>query len=372
MPPAAKKSSARKPAEPDAPANGNGAETTEERNARVRLAIPNVTTGQKVTHDQVVSAEVLAEHDARDADRAARAMTILDEAGYDGLLTAGVLRKLQPLLDEPLNPRHIVTTGPAEKGKPYVSTGIQSVQTQIERLNEVIGLAHFRLLPYWTPDGTKCRVHAIIGNDLQWAHLDAHGDLVPYTLLDGTVGLASGPVYAGVKEAEVIAHADGWGGHGRGTAPADTLKGAETNAAKRTIARLGPGGHVYELDFEDDPHQPEAKPDRDARRRGAAKTSTPAVQAQDAAAEQTELTPEQHEAAIAALLAADDKLKDARTAADDAMKRLGSPPRRRHAELRAATTERQLRDIVHRVSMAIDRDASDGDDGQGTLPVAGS
>lgn len=356
-----RKTAAQKRAEADAPSNGNG----DAAEARARLDIPTVDRGEKVNHSTLYSSAELARYDELDATRADRAQAILDAADYDGVLTAQTLRKLRPLLREAINPRYIVTTGPAEKGKPMTTTGIVSVQVQIERLMEVLGGAHYRTLAHWMPDGVRCHVHVVIGNDLQWCTLDGEdGKMQPYTLLQGTVAAAAG-ILAGVKEAEVIEHAHGWGGHARGSAPGDIWKGSYTNAAKLAIARVGPGGHVYLLDFEDDPHAPEA---RGVNKGG--RGNQPAQQQRTEATAPAEgappMTDEQHEAAIAEYLAKDDDLKELREQAVRGMQMIATPVIRIHATLREYTTKRQLEDVVHRINLALDEDEA-----QGKLNVGG-
>lgn len=305
-----------------------------------RLVVPQVGKGEKVSHDQVVSAEVLAEHDRLDDTRGERAAEILSDAGYDGSLTSAMLAKLQPLLDEPINPRHIVTTGPAERGKPITTTGIRSVQVQVDRLREVLGASHYRLLPHHTEQGDRCRMHVVIGNDLQWCALTPAGELQPYTVVPGSVANATGAVYAGVERAEVLAHADGWGGHQRGSAPADTWKGAETNAAKRVIARLGPGAHVYRLDFEDDPHQPEIA----SQRARAPRPPKPAAE-QPAQADPQE--------ALDLWLAKDDDLRELRHKAREALEHAEAPVQQQAREIVGADRA-QLEQLIARVNSYLD------------------
>lgn len=365
MPAARRPRNAAKPTDPQksgstdgaaAGADANGASETDERAARRgRLIIPNVGTGAKVSHDTLVSDEVLAEHDARDADRGDRAAAIFEAEGYDGTLTVKLFRRLGPLLREPINPRDIVTTGPADRGKPMVTTGIRSVQVQVDRLSQVLGDAHYRLIPHHTPDGQRCRMHVVIGNDLQWCRVDAAGELQPYTLLEGTVGGDGIAPYAGVKYAEVIAHADGWGGHARGSAPGDIWKGSETNAGKRVIARVGPGNHVYALDFEDDPQDGRTPPKQRAKAKTADAQATENAAAQAASGE-PEATPEQHEAAIAAILAEEGPLQALRVNADKGMIAIGGSPARRHATLKARTTKAKLEDLITQIGNALNEE----------------
>lgn len=349
--PAKRKAPAKKP--PAAPAEGNGKADGKDAElvARTLLAIPNVEKGAKVGHDTLISAKALAEYDHADETRADRAAALW---GDDTQLTGAILRKLRPLLREPINPRHVVTTGAAEGGKPMVTTGIRSVQVQVDRLDEVLGADHFRLLARHTPDGIRCRVHIVIGNDLQWCHLDADGELHPYTLLPDTAAVAGsgGTVYAGVQEADVLVHGDSWGGHKRGSAPADIWKGAFTNAAKLAIARhAGPGDHVYRLEFEDDPQAPEAR----APRRGQQQAQAPAPVMEGAP-----ITEAQAAKLINDLRAEDHPLRDKRVKADEGLKMFSTSAVKRWERLGVADTEEKLDDLIERINGALDAQAFDG------------
>lgn len=340
---ARKKAPQAKPAAKPAESNGNGA-TDDVVVARSLLSIPAVGKGQKVDHGTLVSAELLAEYDKADDTRAERAAAVWGDADE---LTGAVLRKLRPLLREQINPRHVVTTGPADGGKPMVTTGIKSVQVQIDRLDEVLGADHFRILARHIADGTRCRVHVVLGNDLLWCTADPDTfDLRPYTELpDG-----------GVQTAAILAHSDGWGGHKRGSAPADIWKGSFTNAAKLAIARIGPGDHVYRLEFEDDPHQPEQ---RQRRQQAPAQAAQPAPAASGGA----EPTEDQATALIAAHLAEDGPLKALRKQADDGLKMFTRSAVKRWQRLAAADTEEKLRDLIALISNALDQQAFDTGDG---------
>src|SRR5205823_2254304 len=113
------------------------------------------------------------------------------------------------------------------------STGIRSVQVQINRLNAVLGPCHWRKLLHYEGGGIECLAHVVVGNKLAECQLDEHGELL-------------------ACDADVIAHVQGWGGHERATTRGDMRKGAETNALKRCIAQLGPGQDVYCLDIDED------------------------------------------------------------------------------------------------------------------------
>lgn len=151
---------------------------------------------------------------------------------YDGQLTAALLLKLEPLLRRPTPAKYVKHTPPTE-GKPYPSTGIASPQVQVDHMNAVLGTPHWRILNHYEDDGTLCKVVVIVGNKLATATLDPAGELVP-------------------GDAEVLAERNGWGAVKRGNTKGDLLKGSETNALKRALARFGPGADVYRLDFEDE------------------------------------------------------------------------------------------------------------------------
>ena len=162
---------------------------------------------------------------------------IRKNAGYDGKLTGKLLRELQPLLKAPIPPKYIDRIPPT-KGKPYESTGVRSVQVQVDRMNEVLGLEHWRWLPHYAEEGTVCRIVVIVGNDLAGVRLDDRGNLDADSL----------------EGAEILVVRDGWGGHNRGSGKGDVLKGAETNTLKRVLARVGPGCDIYRLDYDLDAH----------------------------------------------------------------------------------------------------------------------
>lgn len=257
------------------------------------------------------------------------APTIADSAAdvraqhdYNGTLTVALLNALFSLLNEPVDPKYIETTRPT-KGKPYESTGIRSVQVQIDRLNEVLGPAHWRVLTHYQDGGALCRTVLVVGNDLRWCRLDERGELVPWT-------------ESGV--ADVLAVRDGWGGHSRGSNRGDLYKGSETNALKRTIARLGPGGHVYRLDFDDDVNR-----SNDDEVRVAPQTPPPLVMLDE--------------------LLADDStgLGALRQEANAGMERYGVDARGRVERLLAAPSEADLRALIARVNAAMDADAAAGE-----------
>lgn len=138
--------------------------------------------------------------------------TIAEEAAAtrDGAttLTPELFLALEPLLKKPIPAGFIQTIGNV-KGKPYVSTGITSVQVQIDRMNNV-------LTPLW------------------WS------DEVEY--LDGGK-VAKVTVRVEVDELSIVRSS--YGGVSQGSNTGNIYKGSYTNAAKLAFARLGPGHEVY-------------------------------------------------------------------------------------------------------------------------------
>lgn len=229
-----------------------------------------------------------------------------------------------------------------------VTTGIRSVQVQVDRLSEVLGLAHYRLLPFHTENGQRCRMHVVIGNDLQWCRLTPGGELQPYTILEGTCATpGSGAVYSDMRDADVIAHADGWGGHARGNNPTDFWKGSETNAGKRVIARVGPGRHVYRLDFEDDPHGEPVTPQASS----SAGRSRQAAPKAPAAQQQAEGEPEE---VLDRWLTKDDELKPMREKLNEAMVRAGAKAAQRARVLVRAKTQSDIEREITQVNSYLD------------------
>ena len=118
------------------------------------------------------------------------------------------------------------------------------------------------------------------------------------------------------------------------------------------------------MDFEDDPHAPEA---RGINKGGqGAAPAKPARSADEAAQEQSG-EPVDHDKAIQAILAEDSPLKDLRAQAHNLMGAIGATPARMHATLREHSTEAKLRDVVHRLNLMVDEDAA----GQTTLDTGG-
>lgn len=148
----------------------------------------------------------IAEAIAYEEAIAAEATEIRDGATE---LTPELFLRLWPLLKRPIPGGFIQTVG-AVKGKPYESTGIRSVQVQIDRMNNV-------LTPLWWSDDVTYEE----GGKLAQVTVTVHGQSGPLVT-----------VYArgGVQQASTLGN---------------LYKGSYTNAAKLAFARLGPGHEVY-------------------------------------------------------------------------------------------------------------------------------
>jgi hypothetical protein len=151
---------------------------------------------------------------AAEEEIAAAAAEIRDEA--DGELSADLFLRLWPLLRKPIPAAFIQKIG-TTKGKPYESTGIRSVQVQIDRMNNVLTPMHWRVLQSCNENGTVCEVTVLVGNGL-W------GD---------------------EADREIFAEGSSYGGVDRGSTAGNVFKGSFTNAAKPAFARVGPGHEVY-------------------------------------------------------------------------------------------------------------------------------
>lgn len=128
--------------------------------------------------------------------------------GESGELTAELFNRLWPLLRRPIPAAFIQTVGKVS-GKPYESTGIRSVQVQIDRMNNVLG-------------------------PLNWNYSDEYEQ-------DGKLAKVTVRVLFGDEEITRSAR----GGVNQGSTLGNIYKGSFTNAAKLAFARLGPGHEVY-------------------------------------------------------------------------------------------------------------------------------
>lgn len=152
--------------------------------------------------------------------------------------------QLWPLLLLPI-PEAYIETIPAVTGKPYVSTGIKSVQVQIDRMNNVLTPLWWWQAVDYEAGGTVCHVEVFVG--------DRHGEMVEVQRFQErqpeTIG--SG----------VLASGESWGGVDRGSTKGNVYKGSYTNAAKRAFAALGVGHEIYlgTTDLDPDVSPPEGE-----------------------------------------------------------------------------------------------------------------
>lgn len=186
-----------------------------------RTRSPNGTTDESAA--AVVSEIALA----------ARAAEIRGDATT---LTPELFVKLLPLLREPIPAGFIQTLG-VVKGKPYESTGIRSVQVQIDRMDNV-------LTPMWWRETVD---------------YEQDGKLAKVTV---EVGMPDTPLFSRSSH----------GGVNQASTTGNLYKGSYTNAAKVAFARVGPGHEVYVgmVDLDPDVHEPSAQQQAREPRRDAA------------------------------------------------------------------------------------------------------
>lgn len=139
---------------------------------------------------------------------------IADEAattrGEEQSLTPELFMALRKLLRKPIPPAYIEQIPALDKGKPYESTGVRSVQVQIDRMDNVLTPLWWNYgEPDYSSDAKVCKVTVTV-------------DVAGYPLIRSS--------YGGVQA-----------GSGEG----NIRKGAFTNAAKLAIARIGPGWEIY-------------------------------------------------------------------------------------------------------------------------------
>lgn len=125
-------------------------------------------------------------------------------------LTPDLFMKLWPLLQRPIPDAFIQTVG-VTRGKPYASTGIRSVQVQVDRMNNVLTPLWWRDEVNYREDGRVATVEVQVGNP------------------------GSAPL--------IVRHSAG--GVDQGSTAGNIHKGSYTNAAKLAFARLGVGHEVY-------------------------------------------------------------------------------------------------------------------------------
>ena len=164
--------------------------------------------GQPTAHDPLTEA-ILYEQEIADIAAGIR--------GESAGLTPALFLELLPLLRRPI-PKGFIQTTPPTKGKPYESTGIKSLQVQIDRLDNVLTPLNWSWHTDWSDDGRTADVEVRV----------LVGDQVITRRARGGVNQAS--------------------------TEGNLLKGSETNAAKLAFARLGVGHEVYigATDFDPD------------------------------------------------------------------------------------------------------------------------
>jgi len=167
---------------------------------------------------------------ASEAEIAQEAATVRGDAED---LTPALFMQLYPLLCEPI-PAAFIQKLPATKGKPYESTGIRSVQVQIDRMNNV-------LTPLW------------------WWDKDEYEDGGKLAEVTVYVGNPADPGHP-------LTERSSRGGVAQGSGAGNIYKGSYTNAAKLAFARLGPGHEVYlgatDLDPDVDADLANAEPEK--------------------------------------------------------------------------------------------------------------
>jgi hypothetical protein len=142
--------------------------------------------------------------------------------GDEVVVTAALLVKLWPLLRRPI-PKGFIKAVGVVKGKPYDSTGVSSVQVQIERMDNVLGPLGWDDITQYTNEGRLAHVQVRILGE------------------------------SGV----VLVQRESWGGVDRASTEGNLRKGSYTNAAKVAFARIGPGHEVYlgATDLDPDVHE---------------------------------------------------------------------------------------------------------------------
>lgn len=171
--------------------------------------------------------KALADAATYEAQIAEQAKAIRMDHNYDtpGNLDRGLFSRLHPLLLNPLPAAYIKYVPALAKGKPYESTGVRSVQVQIDRMNNVLTPLWWWDVVNYEQDGRLCHVNICVGN---------------YSLetLDPNTGMVH-------TRHEVLVVRSSAGGVNVGNTLGNVYKGSYTNAAKRAFAALGPGHEVY-------------------------------------------------------------------------------------------------------------------------------
>ena len=185
-----------------------------------------------------------------------RAEEIKREHGYydpdapaHGRLSAAMVTQLTRVAQTIATPEALITTEPPTEGKPYTSTGLSSLQPQIDVMHAIFGPPHWRLRERELEDGVL-DLELVIGNDL-----DAPPRIDP----------ATGEAHE--TPAEVLLRHRMRGSHTRGRSHGDRYKGALTNGAKRLLAMSGACADVWRFGPDpDEAHNTPAGAARDPRK----------------------------------------------------------------------------------------------------------
>jgi hypothetical protein len=137
---------------------------------------------------------------------------------------------LRLLLRKPIPPAYVQHVD-AVTGKPYESTGVKSVQVQMDRLDNVLGPENWGYERAFHDDGKLCEVVAWVGESRELA----------------------------------LFVRDSFGGVDRASTRGNLFKGSFTNAAKPAFARLGPGWEVYVGAADFDPDTDESAAEQQAK-----------------------------------------------------------------------------------------------------------
>jgi hypothetical protein len=207
----------------------------------------NPVTATTSAEPRPQGAERIVEWPPRDAFEAAE--QVREKHGYNdpdspayGRLTAPMITQLARIAQTIATPDALITTEPPTEGKPYQSTGLNSLQPQIDVMHAIFGPSHWRLLERELEDGVL-DLELVIGNSLDRA---GHGDQ---------------------READVLARHRMRGSHTRGRSHGDRYKGALTNGAKRLLAMAGACADVWRFGSDpDEAHNTPTTGARDARR----------------------------------------------------------------------------------------------------------
>jgi hypothetical protein len=175
--------------------------------------------------------QALADAIAYEQEIADRAQEIRGDKTY---LDEALFLRLWPLLREPIPAGFIVTTE-ATRGKPYDSTGIKSLQVQIDRMDNVLTPLNWEWHTEWSAEGRVADVKVTI--------------------------------FAAGEPDNVLVKRRARGGVNQASTDGNLQKGSETNAAKLALARIGVGHEIYlgvtdfDPDVDPDAAKEQGKPD---------------------------------------------------------------------------------------------------------------